>query len=93
MELNDCAYPLLVDVVQNSDPIIGFKDADIAILVGARPRGPGMERKDLLECNAQIFAMQGKALNEVAYLLISFFTYYLIDIYILRWHLVTVKFL
>lgn len=70
MELNDCAHPLLVDAIQNSDPLVGFKDADIAILVGARPRGPGMERKDLLECNAKIFATQGKALNEVAYIFI-----------------------
>jgi len=63
MELNDCAFPLLVGVVTTDDPNVAFKDADYALLVGARPRGPGMERKDLLEANGAIFAPQGKALN------------------------------
>ncbi len=66
MELDDCAFPLLAGIVQTDDPKIAFKDADIALLVGARPRGPGMERKDLLEANGAIFTTQGKALNEVA---------------------------
>ncbi len=66
MELDDCAFPLLQEVTAHSDPLTAFKDADIALLVGARPRGPGMERKDLLSANAQIFTAQGKALNEVA---------------------------
>ncbi len=66
MELDDCAFPLLVGVVQSDDPRIAFKDADYALLVGARPRGPGMERKDLLEANGAIFTTQGKALNDVA---------------------------
>ena len=66
MELNDCAFPLLADVVISDDPEVAFKDADYALLVGARPRGPGMERKDLLEANAQIFSVQGKAINKVA---------------------------
>jgi len=66
MELDDCAYPLLAGLVTSDDPKIAFKDADIALLVGARPRGPGMERKDLLEANAQIFSVQGRALDEVA---------------------------
>jgi malate dehydrogenase len=66
MELNDCAFPLLAGMSAHSDPRTAFKDADIALLVGARPRGPGMERKDLLQVNAQIFTAQGKALNEVA---------------------------
>ncbi|HKO87100.1 MAG TPA: malate dehydrogenase [Burkholderiales bacterium] len=66
MELDDCAFPLLAGVVQTDDPRLAFKDADIAILVGARPRSKGMERRDLLEANAQIFTVQGKALNEVA---------------------------
>lgn len=66
MELDDCAFPLLAGIVQTDDPNIAFKDADIALLVGARPRGPGMERKDLLEANGAIFTTQGKALNEVA---------------------------
>ncbi|GMU45181.1 MAG: malate dehydrogenase [Xanthomonadales bacterium PRO6] len=63
MELNDCAFPLLHGVVQTDDPNVAFKDADYALLVGARPRGPGMERKDLLEANAAIFSVQGRAIN------------------------------
>ncbi|MGK0375585.1 MAG: malate dehydrogenase [Arenicella sp.] len=66
MELNDCAFPLLQDVVISDQPEVAFKDADYALLVGARPRGPGMERKDLLEANAAIFSVQGKAMNSVA---------------------------
>ena len=66
MELNDCAFPLLHGVVQTDDPNVAFKDADYALLVGARPRGPGMERKDLLLANAAIFSAQGKAIDEVA---------------------------
>jgi malate dehydrogenase len=66
MELEDCAFPLLHGVVCSDDATVAFKDADIALLVGARPRGPGMERKDLLEANAAIFSVQGKALNDVA---------------------------
>ncbi|HEU4853334.1 MAG TPA: malate dehydrogenase [Telluria sp.] len=66
MELDDCAFPLLVEMTAHSDPMTAFKDADVALLVGARPRGPGMERKDLLEANAQIFTVQGKALDAVA---------------------------
>jgi malate dehydrogenase len=66
MELDDCAFPLLQEVTAHSDPRTAFKDADVALLVGARPRGPGMERKDLLEANAQIFTVQGKALDAVA---------------------------
>ncbi|WP_199507681.1 MULTISPECIES: malate dehydrogenase [unclassified Psychrobacter] len=66
MELEDCAFPLLAGVVQTDDATVAFKDADYALLVGARPRGPGMERKDLLEANAAIFSAQGKALNDVA---------------------------
>ncbi len=66
MELNDCAYPLLHKVVVTDDPKVAFKNVDFAFLVGARPRGPGMQRKDLLLSNAEIFATQGKALNEVA---------------------------
>jgi malate dehydrogenase len=66
MELDDCAFPLLAGMEAHSDPMTGFKDAEIAILVGARPRGPGMERKDLLAANAQIFTAQGKALDQVA---------------------------
>lgn len=63
MELNDCAFPLLHGIVATDDANVAFKDADYAFLVGARPRGPGMERKDLLEANGAIFAPQGKALN------------------------------
>ena len=66
MELDDCAFPLLAGMVQTDDATVAFKDADYALLVGARPRGPGMERKDLLEANAAIFSVQGKALNDVA---------------------------
>jgi malate dehydrogenase len=66
MELDDCAFPLLHGMVPASDPKVAFKDIDVALLVGARPRGPGMERKDLLEANGAIFVPQGKALNEVA---------------------------
>lgn len=66
MELNDCAFPLLHDVIISDDPEVAFKDTDYALLVGARPRGPGMERKDLLEANAAIFSVQGKAINKVA---------------------------
>jgi malate dehydrogenase len=66
MELQDCAFPLLADMEAHSDPMTAFKDTDYALLVGARPRGPGMERKDLLSANAQIFTAQGKALNAVA---------------------------
>jgi len=66
MEVDDCAFPLLASMTAHSDPMTAFKDADVALLVGARPRGPGMERKDLLEANAQIFTVQGKALDAVA---------------------------
>jgi len=66
MELEDCAFPLLVGMSAHGDPMTAFKDVDYALLVGARPRGPGMERKDLLSANAQIFTAQGKALNAVA---------------------------
>ena len=66
MELEDCAFPLLHGIMMTDDANEAFKDADYALLVGARPRGPGMERKDLLEANAQIFSVQGKALNEQA---------------------------
>src|SRR6186997_626739 len=66
MELDDCAFPLLQSMIPASDPKVAFKDVDYALLVGARPRGPGMERKDLLEANAQIFTVQGKALDAVA---------------------------
>jgi malate dehydrogenase len=66
MELDDCAFTLLESMVPASDPKTAFKDADYAILVGARPRGPGMERKDLLEANGKIFGPQGKALSEAA---------------------------
>jgi malate dehydrogenase len=66
MELDDCAFPLLQSMTAHSDPKEAFKDADVALLVGSRPRGPGMERKELLSVNAQIFTVQGKALNDVA---------------------------
>src|SRR5512132_2700113 len=66
MELEDCAFPLLAGMVGTDDADVAFKDADIALLVGARPRGPGMERKDLLLENAKIFVAQGKALDKVA---------------------------
>ncbi|SET47577.1 malate dehydrogenase (NAD) [Nitrosomonas marina] len=66
MELQDCAFPLLTGLITTDDPYTAFKDADIALLVGARPRGENMERKDLLEANGPIFIEQGKALNAVA---------------------------
>jgi len=66
MELEDCAFPLLAGMIGSDDPMVAFKDADVAILVGAMPRGPGMERKDLLLKNAEIFTVQGRALNAVA---------------------------
>jgi malate dehydrogenase len=66
MELEDCAFPLLAGMVGTADPAVAFKDADYALLVGARPRGPGMERKDLLLENAKIFTEQGKALDKAA---------------------------
>jgi malate dehydrogenase len=66
MELNDCAFPLVAGIVATDDANIAFKDADYAMLVGARPRGPGMERKDLLEANAAIFSVQGKAIDQHA---------------------------
>src|SRR5690554_5678807 len=66
MELEDCAFPLLHGIVQSDDPAVAFKDADYCLLVGARPRGAGMERKDLLEANAKIFSVQGKAINDHA---------------------------
>ncbi len=66
MELQDCAFPLLAGMIASDDPEVAFKDADIAILVGARPRSKGMERADLLQANAEIFTVQGAALNKVA---------------------------
>ena len=66
MELEDCAFPLLAGMTCTDDAAVAFKDADYALLVGARPRGPGMERKDLLEANAAIFSAQGKAINDNA---------------------------
>jgi len=66
MELDDCAFSTLAGVVPTDDPNVAFKDSDYALLVGARPRGPGMERKDLLEANAAIFSVQGKAMNDHA---------------------------
>ncbi|MEO7916877.1 MAG: malate dehydrogenase [Dokdonella sp.] len=66
MELNDCAFPTLAGVVATDELAVAFKDANYALLVGARPRGPGMERKDLLEANGAIFGPQGKALNDHA---------------------------
>jgi malate dehydrogenase len=66
MELNDCAFPLVAGIVSSDDPAVAFKDVEYAFLVGARPRGPGMERGDLLAANAQIFSVQGKALNDHA---------------------------
>ena len=66
MELEDCAFPLLAGMQAHSDPVAAFKDTDYALLVGARPRGAGMERKDLLSANAQIFTAQGRALNTSA---------------------------
>jgi len=67
MELNDCAFTTLNKVIATDDARVAFRDCRVAMLVGARPRGPGMERKDLLLANAQIFSAQGKALNEVAH--------------------------
>lgn len=66
MELDDCAFPLLHGMLPTADPMAAFKDAGVALLVGARPRGPGMERKDLLEANGRIFGPQGQALDKVA---------------------------
>ena len=66
MEIEDCAFPLVHGIVQTDNPNVAFKDADYCLLVGARPRGPGMERKDLLEANAAIFSVQGKAINDSA---------------------------
>ena len=66
MEIEDCAFPLVAGIVQSDDPNVAFKDVDYCLLVGARPRGPGMERKDLLEANAAIFSAQGKAINDNA---------------------------
>jgi malate dehydrogenase len=66
MELDDCAFSTLAGIVATDDPNVAFKDSDYALLVGARPRGPGMERKDLLEANAAIFSVQGKAMNDFA---------------------------
>ena len=66
MELRDCAFPLLIDVIGTDQLDVAFKKTDFALLVGARPRGPGMERKDLLEANGRIFAPQGQALDKVA---------------------------
>jgi malate dehydrogenase len=66
MELDDCAFPLLAGMSAHSDAMAAFKDVDVALLVGARPRGPGMERKDLLEANGAIFTVQGAALDAVA---------------------------
>src|SRR3954463_7654253 len=66
MELDDCAFPLLQSMVAASEAKVAFKDVDVALLVGARPRGPGMERKDLLEANGKIFTPQGQALDRVA---------------------------
>ena len=66
MELDDCAFATLAGIVATDDANVAFRDSDYALLVGARPRGPGMERKDLLEANAQIFSVQGKAMNEHA---------------------------
>src|ERR1700712_3592163 len=66
MELDDCAFPLLTSMAAAQDANVAFKDIDFALLVGSRPRGPGMERKDLLSENAKIFIEQGRALNDVA---------------------------
>ena len=66
MELNDCAFPLVAGVIPTDDPNVAFKDTDFAVLIGARPRGPGMERSDLLKANAEIFSVQGRALNDNA---------------------------
>ena len=66
MEIEDCAFPLVAGIIQSDDPEVAFQDADYCLLVGARPRGPGMERKDLLEANAQIFSVQGAAINKAS---------------------------
>jgi malate dehydrogenase len=66
MELEDCAFPLLADMIATDDPNVAFKDAQVALLVGAKPRGPGMERKDLLSENAKIFTVQGAAIGQYA---------------------------
>lgn len=66
MELSDCAFPLVAGIIPTDEPNVAFKDTDYAVLVGARPRGPGMERSDLLKANAEIFSVQGKALNDNA---------------------------
>ncbi len=66
MELDDCAFPLVHGMIPTDDPNVAFKDADYALLVGSRPRSKGMERKDLIEANAAIFSVQGKALNQHA---------------------------
>jgi malate dehydrogenase len=66
MELDDCAFPLLAGMIGTGDPAVAFKDADVCLLVGARPRGPGMERKDLLSANGQIFTVQGEAIGKFA---------------------------
>lgn len=66
MELMDGAFPLLAEIIPTIDAEVGFKDADVCILVGAKPRGPGMERKDLLTANAEIFKVQGQAIDRVA---------------------------
>jgi malate dehydrogenase len=66
MELEDCAFPLLADILATDDPAVAFKDADAAFLVGSRPRSKGMERRDLLAANADIFRIQGRALDQAA---------------------------
>lgn len=66
MELEDCAWSSLVNIVATDDPLVAFKDCDVAVLVGAMPRREGMERKDLLKANAGIFKVQGEALDSVA---------------------------
>ena len=66
MELNDCAFPLVHGIVTSDEPNVAFKDVDFALLVGSKPRGPGMERGDLLKQNGAIFTVQGKALNDHA---------------------------
>ena len=66
MELKDGAYSCIEDIIPTTDPLVAFKDADVCVLVGARPRGPGMERADLLTANAKIFQAQGEAINQVA---------------------------
>ena len=66
MEIEDCAFPLVQGMIPTDDASVAFKDTDYALLVGSRPRGPGMERKDLIEANAAIFSVQGKAINDHA---------------------------